>query len=140
MGKLATSLILSLFAVSCSDDAARLARGECPTLMPRWTKPSQGRSAFRSMIVVAFSGSHISWNEQQISEAKLKEYLFLTRSLNPVPLVVLDPSKAPDCETAAKLQRIIDRAADCRGDGVCGLGPRADWKKAPGLSGPGWIE
>ena len=140
MKKLSTALILSLCAVSCSDDAKRLAHGECPTLLPGWTKPSQGRSAFNTMNVITFSGTGIIWNGQPIPNSKLKELLLLARSTDPVPITVLDTSGAPDCDTATELQNVIDEAADCRGDGHCGLGTRKDWKNAPGLSGPGWIE
>ena len=60
--------------------------------------------------------------------------------MDPVPFTVFDPAGAPNCREATKLRNKINDAADCQDGGDCGQGSVADWKTAPGLSGPGWIE
>jgi hypothetical protein len=92
------------------------------------------------MNVIAFSKSGLTWNGVPISHQKLLEYLADGRSMDTVPLTVLDPSAAPDCRTATELRDEINKYADCQGEGICGQGSRAAWKNAPGLSGPGWVE
>jgi hypothetical protein len=135
----ASILVTALYGLcGCSNEQP--VGPECPSLLSSWSTPQDGRSAFRPMNVVAFSASGITWNREVLSDKKLREYLAVGRTMNPVPFTVLDPTGAPDCRTATKLRDEINEAADCQGQGVCGQGSLSDWRNAPGLSGPGWIE
>jgi hypothetical protein len=89
------------------------------------------------MNVVAFSGAEITWNVQPLTHEKLREYLSVVTTMNPIPYTMLDATRAPDCRTATKLR---DELLIVSGEGLCVQGSLADWKTAPGLSGPGWIE
>lgn len=92
------------------------------------------------MVVVGFAHSRITWNGHPISEDDLRSYLTAGRQMNPIPLTVLDPTDAPNCAIATAVRDTINRAADCGGTGVCGLGKASDWRKAPGLKIPGGDE
>ena len=95
------------------------------------------------MNVVAFSGSHITWNGDPVNPQQLREYLSVAKTFNPAPFTVFDPTGSPGCEEATRLRDEINAAVGCQADNIgggCGQGSLIDWKHAPGLSGPGWVE
>lgn len=107
--------------------------GECPDLLPKWSKPADGRSAFRTMVVVGFAHSQVTWNGHPIGNDDLRSNLTAGRQMNPTPLTVLDPTGAPNCAIATAVRDTIDHVADCSGSGVCGLGKADDWLHASSL-------
>ncbi len=113
---------------------------QCPSLLPGWREPADGRSGLIVMNVVAFNNARITWNRQPISISQLQTFLVRGTTMNPVPFVVLDPTNAPSCAEATKVRDIINDAADCQGEGRCGQGGDLDWKTEIGLSGPDWVE
>ena len=107
---------------------------QCPALLPKWSKPTNGRSGHLITNVVAFTDNGITWNRQPISNNQLQTYLARGLQLNPVPFIVLDPTNARSCAEASKVRDVINRAGDCQGEGMCGQGSAADWEKALGSS------
>ena len=132
-------LALVLLTLGCGNEA-KLKRGNCPPLLPNWSKPSDGRSAFRTMNLVAFDKGELKWNGVFVSWNKMRDYLKLLPNMNPTPLVVFDPSDAPSCAAATAVRDEINKFARCQTDGLCGQGLKRDWNAAPGLSGPNWVE
>ena len=131
-------LLLAATLASCADEEPVSAT--CPSVLPKWSKPQDGRSAFRIMNVVAFAQSGPTWNGQPVAREELSEYLERGNLIEPAAFVVLDPSAASDCKAATELRDFINQEADCQGVGFCGQGPRQAWENAPGLRGPDWVE
>lgn len=134
------AIFVALILSGCSDDRARVRSEQCPSLLPNWSKPSDGKSAFRPMNIVAIHGSELTWNGVSIDNAVLRKYSAQSAQLNPAAYVVLDATGADSCLTAVKIRDEIDVYGRCRSDGVCGQGSAEAWEHAGGLSGPNWIE
>jgi hypothetical protein len=132
--------LAALLLFGCGDDVVLVQSGRCPSLLPRWSKPADGRSAFRPMSIVAIDGAKLTWNRVAIDDATLRKYVALSASMNPSGFVVLDATGADSCRTATKVRDEIDSYGKCRSDGLCGQGSAEAWEHAGGLSGPSWIE
>ncbi len=113
----------------CSDEGEPGVRS-CPPLLPHWSLATDGRSAFRPRVIIAFNGSGVTWNGVRTSRAAVRRYLQQTRLSNPLPHIIFDPSAAPSCEAATHIRDEIDQAANCKDEGICGQGRADDWKKA----------
>jgi hypothetical protein len=110
------------------------ANNQCPSLLPKWSEPTDGRSSYLIINIVAVTDTGITWNRQPVSDEQLAAYLARGLELNPVPFIVLDPTNAPRCAEASKVRDAINSAGDCQGVGMCGQGSAVDWDKALGSS------
>ncbi len=81
----------------------------------------------RLMNIVAFSADGLTWNDIEIDQAGLQKNLAQSKRLLPQPIIVLDPTNAPNCENAKKLQSEIHKSIDCEGTVLCGIGTKAEW-------------
>lgn len=108
------------------------ANAQCPLLLPKWSEPADGRSSYFILNIVSFTDTGITWNRQPVSNEQLQAHLARGLELNPVPFIVLDPTNAPSCAEATKVQDAINSAADCQGVGMCGQGSAIDWERALG--------
>ena len=104
-------------------------------------KPSDGRSAFRPLVVVQVVKGSIIWNGTSVDRSKLGELASQSSAMNPAPFIVFEPQPdSGDCETEQKIQRQIDKAASCEASKLCGLGTREEWKVAPPIKMKNGIE
>jgi hypothetical protein len=116
---------------ACRGDADRLAEGQCPTLLPDWTTPAEGRSGFRVMLLIKVHGQEITVENNPVPRDQLSNVLRSLARMSPSPTFAFDPRGAADCETATAIRDEIHHAADCRGAGACGQGPAREWQDAP---------
>ena len=111
MKRLLTTLVLVSWLTSCNVKQAP--RKACAT-PPHCHRPSEGRSAFRTMNVITFSQHAILWNWQSVTDSTLRKLLSKAGAMNPAPVIVLDAAHAPDCLSITQLQVKIDNIADCK--------------------------
>lgn len=114
---------------------------QCAFVTRGWMQPSDGRSAFRPLVVVQVLKGSIIWNGTTVDRAKLEVLVSQSSAMNPAPFIVFEPQPhSGDCETEQEVQRLIDRAASCEASKLCGLGTREEWKVAPPLKMKNGIE
>lgn len=105
---------------------------QCEFLTRGWTRPSDGHSAFRTLVVVKVRNGSILWNDTPVDRRRLEELASQSIALDPAPLIVFEPQpNSDDCEIEQKVQRQIDTAISCDTSKLCGLGTREEWKGAP---------
>ena len=114
---------------------------QCASVTRGWTQPSDGRSAFRPLVVVKVSKGSILWNDTAVDRGRLEELASQSSALDPAPVIVFEPQPdSGDCETEQEVQGLIDKAASCETSKLCGLGTQEEWKAAPPLKLKNGIE
>eukprot|EP01013_Petalomonas_cantuscygni_P037466 TRINITY_DN682_c0_g2_i1.p5 TRINITY_DN682_c0_g2~~TRINITY_DN682_c0_g2_i1.p5 ORF type:complete len:136 (+),score=2.36 TRINITY_DN682_c0_g2_i1:1802-2209(+) len=121
-------LIICGSLTACSNGAQDAEK--CSLLSAGWSQPKDGVPTFAMVNTIAWSDYSITWNGIQVEESQLTGFLTETRNFVPEPLTVYDPVGAPNCGRATELRDLIDKAANCKRGGVCGLGKEADWENA----------
>ena len=86
---------------------------------------------------VTMSRDKLVWDGEQINHDEFRRRLTLAPSMNPVLHILFDPTGASSCHQAEQVRDKIDRFADCRGKGRCGLGKLNEFKKFRDGGGPG---
>ncbi|MDE2404896.1 MAG: hypothetical protein KGM17_09525 [Sphingomonadales bacterium] len=113
----------------------------CDIMRDGWMLPRDGRSAFRSMVVIEAKDRTVRWDEQPVSGEKLITLLMQAHQMHPFPFIVFDSSGAvKNCDFVKNIQRIIHEKSDCHLGGRCGLGTRDEWQHAPPLKSENGIE
>lgn len=104
---------------------------QCAFVTRGWTRPSDGRSAFRTLVVVKVWKGSILWNDTTVDRGRLEELASQSSALDPAPVIVFEPQpNSGDCETEQQIQGLINKAASCETSKLCGLGTREEWKAA----------
>ena len=100
----------------------------CGPLPAKWVTPRHGRGVMSilSVISVASNGS-ISWNGTEVSDSTLASYLKKTAAMNPMPVTQIKFEPGVDCETVARLRRLISETLDCD-FGSCAEGRGRWWE------------
>jgi hypothetical protein len=115
-----------MLLAGCSHQATYA--GGCGTMPSNWITPRHGRSVLSllSVISVASNGA-ISWNGVKVSEAKLASYLAQAAALHPVPVTQIKFEPGVDCDTVARLRRLMSKTLDCN-FGPCAEGSGRWWQ------------
>jgi hypothetical protein len=105
--------------------------GGCSFATQGWIYPKDGRSAFRTVVVVQVIDGRIVWNGTLIDQEKLRLLASQSSKMDPPPIIAFDVGKSlTDCAMKEAVQRDIDIAANCRTGNLCGFGTRSEWQKA----------
>jgi len=114
---------------------------QCTFVTRGWTRPSDGRSAFRTLVVVQVLNGSVVWNGTAIDRAKLRTLISQGREMEFPPIIAFEPQpNSGDCETEQEVQKLIDKAASCETSKLCGFGTREEWKVAPPIEMKNGIE
>ena len=100
----------------------------CGVLPANWITPRHGRSIMSGLSVISVaSDGTISWNGVKVSEATLASYLKQSRALNPLPVTQIKFQPGVDCDTVARLRRLMSETLDCS-YGRCAEGSGRWWQ------------
>ena len=99
-------------------------------MLPGWATEQTGKPVYVIGNTVALNGREIRWNGVRIDEHTLADYLRKMSVMNPIPLIIFDPGKAPNCAFARRIRDTLDRELPCR-DGLCWQGSKAAFDRAP---------
>ena len=104
--------------------------GLCPAPLAGWYEPKTGGTGGQVRARIALAGTRISWNGDPTDEKELAEYLRLSRTMSPPPLVMFDPAGAESCAQASRIRDLIDKEYDCRAN-KCWQGSQQEFQRAP---------
>ncbi len=104
--------------------------GSCAPPLDGWATPETGKPVHIIANTIRLDGEQIFWNGVRIDEQKLVVYVRQSAQTSPLPFLMLDIEKAPDCAFAARIRDLVDDAYPC-GEGACGQGPKAAFERAP---------
>ncbi len=102
----------------------------CPLPLPGWYEPTTGGTAGPATSAIRRDRRAVTFRGDQTNEADLREYLRLSRSLLPTPIVLFDPYGGADCAFASRIRDVIHDEFDCRRN-KCWQGTRKAYNDAP---------
>jgi hypothetical protein len=114
------------FLAGCAE---RPVTANCPSLLPGWTQPKDGMDPHGWHATITVAGETVLWDGSAVSDPEFQKRLQAAPKFNPVLHVIFDPKGARSCQVAKDVRDEIDRLADCRGEGLCGQGSAADFKR-----------
>lgn len=106
----AAKLFLAALAVSCATQAASSNRGPSANWSTAKAVPdrlSQQRN------ILHLDGNRLLWNGDQISETAGREFLGVTATMNPQPLLVLTYSARTPRERVQRARSLVDEVVGC---------------------------
>jgi hypothetical protein len=71
------------------------------------------------------------WNGKPISGEQLNDFLRVSHSLNPEPVVFLQTEMGVPCSTIAELRKRMDDALECKKSHRCAEGIVSVWRELP---------
>jgi hypothetical protein len=112
---LALGSFLALTSTSCAVE-----RASCTRAQPEWLQNDPEASHHRPILsaTVRKDGT-ISWLGRNIPEAKLIAYLQATRSMSPLPHLILIYERGISCERLNHFRRIYHDHGACNAGGIC---------------------
>ena len=60
----------------------------------------------------------LTWNGSSVTQEQVREYVGITKTMNPVPTLLLIVSPSADCAQVSLFRRMIDETLDCE-SGQC---------------------
>ena len=64
-----------------------------------------------------------TWNGSPVTREQVRQYVGLTKELNPVPTLLLVVSPAADCAEVRTFRQMIDTTLDCKAGQCVEVGP-----------------
>jgi hypothetical protein len=93
----------------------------CTGLRPGWLAPSVQPHAARVNRVVLTGRDQIEWAGMPITRETLRYYLARLRTMDPLPLTVIEPAPTVDCALLESVRDDLEAALPCA-LGACGEG------------------
>lgn len=99
--------------------------GACSAPRPGWLTPADGPLERIINRVEVFDGDGLRWNGVPVTRAVLRQYLDIVRTMEPMPVTILEPFQGVDCAYLETVRDDIEAALPCA-DRACGEGV-GDW-------------
>jgi hypothetical protein len=92
-----------------------------------WVTPSDGSPHWAIINRISIDPNQvIKWNGVEVSRERLREYLGIVRTMNPLPFTVLSFERDVDCQLLGSIRDDMAAALPCD-QGACGEG-RGPWE------------